>query len=152
MKATIEVEGVAFDVEIERREAHWEVLVEGQAFRIPFGGKLHVGGRAIDVKVEGAAIRVDGAPRRVRLLFAGTAAGPAGSSASRAVHPPMMGRLEAIAARVGERVKKGDVLFVLEAMKMHNEVRSPADATVKAVRFPVGATVDRRDVVVELEP
>ena len=52
--------------------------------------------------------------------------------------------------KVGQAVKAGDVLVVLEAMKMEIEVAAPADGTVKAVSATVGSTVNTDDLLVTL--
>ena len=67
------------------------------------------------------------------------------------VRPPMTGRVESLLVGPGQSVAEGDVLFVLEAMKMRNEVRSPMAGVVAAVHVQVGAAVDTGTVVVELE-
>ena len=53
-------------------------------------------------------------------------------------------------ASVGQSVKAGDVLVVLEAMKMEIEVSAPVDGTVKAVSAAVGTAVNTDDLLVVL--
>ncbi|MBR6573195.1 MAG: biotin/lipoyl-binding protein [Clostridia bacterium] len=55
---------------------------------------------------------------------------------------PMPGTILSIAVNAGQAVKKGDVLCVLEAMKMENEIFSPRDAVVSAVTCARGESVD----------
>ena len=64
---------------------------------------------------------------------------------------PMPGRVLAVRAIPGERVTKGQVLVVLEAMKMEHEVRAPADGVVGAVPVEPGQQVDAGAVLVILE-
>jgi biotin carboxyl carrier protein len=61
------------------------------------------------------------------------------------------GVIRFVALRKGMRVRTGDPLLVLEAMKMQNEVLSPRDGTVRAVCVTPGDTVTRGQILVELE-
>jgi acetyl/propionyl-CoA carboxylase alpha subunit len=64
---------------------------------------------------------------------------------------PMPGAVVAIAVRSGQRVRRGDTLVVVEAMKMEMPVRAPADGTVRAVLCGVGDQVERGQRLVDLE-
>ena len=58
------------------------------------------------------------------------AAAPAGAQGSVVVTAPMPGKILAVKANAGQAVKKGDVIMVLEAMKMENDIVAPQDGTV----------------------
>lgn len=60
---------------------------------------------------------------------------------------PMPGNILSVNISVGQSVKAGDVLFVLEAMKMENDIVAPVDGTVKQVIASKGATVDTDEVL-----
>ncbi len=64
---------------------------------------------------------------------------------------PMPGAVVKINCRPGEMVKKGDVIIVLEAMKMENEIHSPMDGLVKDVNVKEGMTVSPEEVMVAFE-
>ena len=66
------------------------------------------------------------------------------------VNSPMPGSIFKIECTVGQSVKAGDVLIVLEAMKMEIEVSAPVDGTVKAIAVSNGATVNTDDLLVTL--
>ena len=66
------------------------------------------------------------------------------------VNSPMPGSIFRIECTVGQKVKAGDVLIVLEAMKMEIEVSAPADGTVKAIAVSNGQTVNTDDLLVTL--
>lgn len=66
------------------------------------------------------------------------------------VAAPMPGKILKVNVTAGQAVKKGDVLVVLEAMKMENEIQAPQDGTVASVDTSAGATVESGDVLVSL--
>lgn len=63
---------------------------------------------------------------------------------------PMPGNILAVNISAGQAVKAGDVLFILEAMKMENEIVAPSAGTVKQVLVSKGATVNTDDVLAVL--
>ena len=63
------------------------------------------------------------------------------------VTAPMPGNILNINVTAGQAVKKGDVMFILEAMKMENEIVAPEDGTVKQILAQKGATVDTDEVL-----
>ena len=74
----------------------------------------------------------------------------AGKAGAVAVKAPMPGNIMKVNVKVGDAVKKGDVLCVLEAMKMENEIFAPADGTVASVEVSQGATVATDAILVTL--
>ena len=70
---------------------------------------------------------------------ASAAAAPAGGET---VNSPMPGTILAVNVKAGDAVKAGDVLMILEAMKMENEICAPVDGTISAVCVNQGATVE----------
>jgi pyruvate carboxylase subunit B len=68
------------------------------------------------------------------------------------VASPISGKIVSIKVKPGDEVKEGDVLFVVEAMKMENEVRSPISGVVEEVLAQVGETVNPDEVVVRIKP
>ena len=63
------------------------------------------------------------------------------------VKAPMPGTILAVKKNVGDAVKAGDVIVVLEAMKMENDIVAPCDGTVKSINAPKGSTVNTDDVI-----
>lgn len=66
------------------------------------------------------------------------------------VASPMPGTILSVAVSVGQSVKAGDVLMVLEAMKMENDIVAPCDATVKQILVSKGSTVNTDDILAVL--
>ena len=64
---------------------------------------------------------------------------------------PMAGTIIRILVKAGDLVKKGDVLLVLEAMKMENDVMASADGKIKSVDVAEGATINAGDILITLE-
>ena len=63
---------------------------------------------------------------------------------------PMPGKILSVKTSVGTAVKKGDVLMVLEAMKMENEIVAPQDGTVASIDVSEGAAVESGTVLASL--
>ena len=72
------------------------------------------------------------------------------AAGSVAVNAPMPGTILDVKANPGAAVKAGDVLVILEAMKMENEIVAPQDGTVAAVNVKKGDSVNSGDVLVSL--
>lgn len=69
-------------------------------------------------------------------------AAPAGAAGSVTVAAPMPGKILAVKATAGQAVKKGEVIMVLEAMKMENDIVAPQDGTIASVNAAVGDSVE----------
>lgn len=64
---------------------------------------------------------------------------------------PMTGRIVSVKVKEGESVKRGDVVCVLEAMKMENEILAPRDGIVREVHVSEGSTVSEGDVLLVID-
>ena len=69
-------------------------------------------------------------------------AAPAASAEGTKVNSPMPGTILSVSAAPGKAVKAGEVLMILEAMKMENEIVAPCDGTVKQILVQKGSTVE----------
>jgi len=67
------------------------------------------------------------------------------------VKAPMPGLIVKIETKVGDMVKRGQGVMVVEAMKMENEVRAPSDGTVREIRVRERQTVEKGEVLVVIE-
>lgn len=121
------------------------VPAQAPAAAMPMEFSVDVDGEVFNVKVAPAAAGKTieaGAPKTEK---------PTGSSPG-AVVSPMAGMILAVKAKVGDKVKAGDVLIMIEAMKMHNEVNSPHNGVVKQILAFEGEVVNSGDVLLMLEP
>ena len=124
--------------------------------------RITVNGTTYDVAVEetagGAAPAAAPAPKAAAPAPkpAAPAAAPApkaasGSAGSVTVASPMPGKILGVKTEVGKSVKKGEVLMILEAMKMENEIVAPSDGTVASVNVGVGDAVEAGDTLATLD-
>ncbi len=70
--------------------------------------------------------------------------------AEKVVICPMPGTIVSIKVKVGDQVRAGDVLLILESMKIQNEIRAPKDGEVKEIHITEGACVRRMDRLVTI--
>lgn len=125
-KYTITVNGTAYEVEVEE-----------------------MGGAAAAPKA--AAPKAAPAPAAAPAPKAAPAPAPAAkpvAAGSATVSAPMPGKVLEVKCKAGDAVKAGDVLLILEAMKMQNEIMAPADGTISDVRVSAGQTVGTGDVMI----
>jgi len=106
----------------------------------------------VEIEEDGAVAAPAAAPKAAAPAPAPKAAAPAAApapapapaapAAAGAIVSPMPGTILKVNVAAGQAVKKGDVLIIIEAMKMENEIMALADGTVKAVHVAAGQTVD----------
>ncbi len=124
--------------------------------------KVTLNGKIFEVEVEkGDAIIIDeyeacvpatpapAAPAAAPVPVAAAPAAPASAPAAGAndVPAPLPGTVLSVAVKAGQTVKSGDLLVVIEAMKMENEVLSPKDGTITAVMVNKGSAVQTGDAI-----
>ena len=110
---TITVNGVAYDVTVEEKN----------------GGVVSAP-KAVEKSAPAASAPVASAPQA------------AAKEGNVAVSAPMPGKILAVKAKEGDSVKAGDVLLVLEAMKMENDIVAPQDGVVASINVRVGDSVE----------
>ena len=116
---------------------------------------ITVNGTVYDVTVEegstsGAAPVAASAPKAVPKAAPAAPKAATGTQGSVKINAPMPGKILAIKADAGKAVKKGEVVVVLEAMKMENEIVAPQDGVVASVNVAVGASVEAGEVLATL--
>jgi biotin carboxyl carrier protein len=142
-----------------------EVRVEGEIAviegrRVPFQA-IRAGGRleAIRAGSDVVAVRAERDGNRILVWCAGsvhefrqaTLRAAAAAEASGDLLAPMPGRVRRVVLGAGERVGRGDVLLILEAMKMEHAIRAPRDGTVGKIFYREGDLVEAGAVLAEIQ-
>lgn len=101
-----------------------------------------------DAKVE----EIKSAPATAPAAPAAPAAAPATTAgAGETVNSPMPGNILAINVNVGDTVSEGQVLMILEAMKMENEIMAPVSGKITSIGVTTGATVESGALLCTIE-
>lgn len=142
---SVRVDGVERRVDsVEMAPGSFSLLVDDRPFVAEVSGDaesytVDVGGTRVTVQL------ADASAGSTEKAAATTAAGPI------AIRAMMPGRVVAILATRGENVKKGGGILVVEAMKMENEVTTPAAGRVVEIRVEPGQTVETGQVLAVIE-
>jgi biotin carboxyl carrier protein len=147
-KYQYKVQGVDYDVEIEEVEGNVaKVVVNGIRFDVELKQPINPTSTLKKVRVE--------APKPVARPAIPTAApaaaapaAPAGSGSP--VKAPLPGTVTELKVNVGDTVKQGDVVLVLEAMKMQNNIESEYNGTVTSITVKQGETVMEGSVLLTI--
>lgn len=119
---------------------------------------INVNGSSYEVEVEEVGGAPSAAPAAASAPKAAPAPAPKAAPAPAAAPPagannvtaPMPGNIVSVKVSVGQTVNAGDVLCVLEAMKMENEIMAPSAGKVVAISAAAGSSVNTGDVLVSL--
>jgi len=158
-----------YDVTVDYRQRGHKVTLNGREM---IAAATELGGTRAELLVENRSyevdVRADGGGNRRTVFMLGVevpveiedynlakmrqrAGMSSGQEAAKVVLAPMPGLVLEAKVAPGDAVKKGDPLMVIEAMKMENVIKSPADAVVAKVAVEAGASVDKGGTLVEFE-
>jgi biotin carboxyl carrier protein len=132
--AVVNAGGIAYRVRLPaaaERQSGMTVEVDHRPFTVEYEGRLGGGPAPRETRSPGAA--AGGAPR---------------AAVKGAVTAQIAGRVLSIKVTPGQSVARGDVLMLLEAMKMENEIKAPADGVVKEIAVAEGARVAEGETLV----
>lgn len=167
MRFVAELEQETLRVEVTKTEGRFRVTIGDAAWEVdarlpaPAIWSLLIGGASYVADVKEAEdgrflVEVEGESYRIRMEeetrhLLRTRAGGEGHRGGHVLVAPMPGKVVNVAVQVGQAVKAGDPLVVVEAMKMENEFRAVAAGTVKDVRVEAGQAVNAGDILVVVE-
>lgn len=152
------VDGHEYDIKVREEPAFATVTAGGVQYRVqlPPAGARDNAMMAVQVDYRPFTVEIDGrlttgpAPRERKA--SGPAAGGATAAAVKGgVAAQIAGRVLSIKVNVGDTVAKGDVLLLLEAMKMENEIKAPGSGIVKDIPVAEGGRVSEGQVLVVIE-
>jgi len=127
-KRKVTVDGEEFEVEIEREGGTYRVHVGGMSFSIEMGENPNRGKTA----------------RKPRNSRKGKVSG--------VVSSPIPGKIVSINLSEGDEVSEGDVIMVLEAMKMQNEIQAPIGGVVTELNCSPGETIEANSPLIVIDP
>lgn len=157
-------DGKSFDVQpgeeglqINGQSLDWDLVsLGGGQFHIRFKNKSYPAEvvkidretKTVDLKIKGQqySIRLR---EDVDLLMEKMGMSAVASSKVNSIKAPMPGLIIDLRVKVGDEVKAGDPLLILEAMKMENIIKSPGTGTVKKVKIKKGDSVEKGHVMIE---
>lgn len=149
---SVTLDGTAYRIVVDGNS----VLVNRRPFIVGFeGSKVLVDGVPLDVRLEGAKAVVDGIAfglsveglEQAKAVSRVVAKAAAGEGAVLAIMP---GKVIRVLVGVGDAVAEGQVVCILEAMKMENELKSPKAGVVKAIHVQPGGDVEMGAVLAEI--
>ena len=145
MKYVVTMNGKKYEVEVERMSAFHMLTRE----EIASGVSTPVQPVAAPAPKAAAPAPAAPAPAPKAAATLAPAAAPAAKAApgGTSVTSPMPGSVLGVKVNVGDKVSAGQTMFVLEAMKMENEIVAPVDGTVASINVKTGDTVDTDQVM-----
>lgn len=114
---------------------------------------VEVNGTTYEVEVH-HEVRTSKTPKLVRSAVVtkpGEGAVPQKATGAGAVRAPLPGNIIKILVAVGDSISRGDVLVIMEAMKMENNVLAEKAGVVKSIKVVLGQTVLQNDILIEFE-
>jgi len=127
----------------------YQVTVDGQVYEVTVEG---VTGTALGtVPPTPQAVTPQPPPKPAPTPAPTPAQPPVSGSGGHTVQAPMPGKILTLNVTPGTSVKSGDVLLILEAMKMENDIMAPVNGTVTSVNVHVGDSVNTGDVLVVID-
>ena len=133
------IHGNNYAVSVKKKEKNTaEIIVNGTPFVVTY--------ESLDKKISGIKPVASQTPGKLEAIPL-----PEKKSVTTSVKSPLPGSIVRVLVSEGQTVKRGEVLVVLESMKMENNVLSARDAVVKAVHAKPGQSVEQGEILIDLE-
>jgi len=144
----VSIDGKIVEVDFESVESQpvFSLIVDGKSYE----AYVYEGEEDLEVLLKGQLFHSRVEDERERRLRAASGSGVA-KSGTYYLKAPMPGLVVAISVREGQEIKKGDVLLILESMKMQNELKSPRDGIVGRILIGAGDSVEQRQKILSVE-
>ena len=125
----------------------FQVTVNGNTYEVEVEELGAVASAPCGAPVQVAPVQVAQAMPKV---VAPVAPAPVASTGAHKVVAPMPGKIVDVKVSVGQTIKEGDLVAILEAMKMENEIFASASGTVASVNTSAGNMVEANDVIISI--
>ena len=125
----------------------YKVTLNGKVYEV----EVEKGEAVIQAEYEAALPAAAPAPVQAQAPAAPAASAPAASAGAGTVLSPLPGNINEIRFSAGQTVKAGDVVIILEAMKMENEIVAPKAGTLSKIHVQKGAVVNTGDPLFDVD-
>ena len=152
-----EISNNEYLIKIQDKEHHLQILnINSSGMEFVLDNHFH-SVNYVEKQTAEMKIVVDGVPLTINMhtkfdeiVYKNTGGADAGSAQIN-LRSQIPGRVVSIGVKVGDKVKKGDVVCVLESMKMQVSVKSHKDGEIKNLKTKVGNSVNKNDILAEIE-
>lgn len=143
---TINGQPLAWDV-VEISKGYFHILYQNKSYKAELV-KADASTKTFTYKINGRIYTTE-VKDRFDLLLEKMGMANAGAGKINNIKAPMPGLVIDLKVKVGDTVKQGDALLILEAMKMENILKSPGEGIVKNVKVKKGDSVEKGQVMIE---
>lgn len=149
-KHTGTINGANYEMEMAQKDSNnWFVTKDGKEYRVQIAN--------LDTDNKTAVLRINGRKYAIKLkdqfdqLLKDLGLENMAVKKISEIKSPMPGLVLDIMVKVGDTIKKGDQVLILEAMKMENIIKSQADAVVKSIEIETGVAVEKGQILIKFE-